>query len=162
MHQALASWIPNKLPIIDKEWQSHSTPAPWFSLDRRLPQIKPSSWNFMNACQRVNYISLSLIKIWIFMKTSPDFIESIWLVDNSGCWLILLKLSSGSLVFLTISQELKMILQNISGRVLGEVLINITPSNMFPTMLLLQRFQQICQYMTCRLASELHFFFKNV
>ena len=41
--------------------------------------------------------------------------------------------------------ELKMISQNISRRVVGSVLINISPSNIFPTMLLLERFHQACQ-----------------
>ena len=39
------------------------------------------------------------------------------------------KLSSGSMVLLTITFELRMILQNIWRRVVGNVLINISPSN---------------------------------
>ena len=37
-----------------------------------------------------------------------------------------------------------MISQNISRGVLGSVLINISPSNIFPTILLLERFYQNC------------------
>ena len=43
-----------------------------------------------------------------------------------------------------ITLELKIILQNISRRVLGSVLNNISPSNIFSTMLLLERFHQNC------------------
>ena len=38
-----------------------------------------------------------------------------------------------------------MISQNISRRVLGKVLNNICPSNIFPTMLLFDRFHQNCK-----------------
>ena len=54
-------------------------------------------------------------------------------------------LSSASLILLTITLELTTILQNISSRVVGSVLMNISPSNIFQTMLSPERFNQSCQ-----------------
>ena len=42
-------------------------------------------------------------------------------------------LSSGSIILLTITLELRMVLQNISRRVVGDVLTDISPSNIFLT-----------------------------
>ena len=49
---------------------------------------------------------------------------------------ILQQVSSGSMILWKLTSELTMILQNISSRVVGNVLINISPSNIFSTMLL--------------------------
>ena len=46
---------------------------------------------------------------------------------------LLHKLSSGSMQFLAITLEMRMISQNIWRRVVGDVLINISLSNIFPT-----------------------------
>ena len=56
--------------------------------------------------------------------------------------LILLELSSGSKIILTITWKLRIILQIIGSRVVGGVLINIFPSNIFQISLLLERFHQ--------------------
>ena len=56
-----------------------------------------------------------------------------------------LKLSSGSLAFLTITQKLRMLLENISRRVVVNILMNISPSNISLNMLLAKRFHQIHQ-----------------
>ena len=58
---------------------------------------------------------------------------------------VLKKLSSRSVLLLTVSLELEIILQNIWRRVVGGVLIDTTPSNIFSTMLLLKRFHQVFQ-----------------
>ena len=55
------------------------------------------------------------------------------------------KVSSGSVILLRITLDVIMILQNISGRVVGYVLVHISPSNIFVTMLLPARFHQKCQ-----------------
>ena len=54
-------------------------------------------------------------------------------------------MSSGFMILLKITLELTMILQNISRRVVGNVLISISPSNSFLNMLSLKRFHQNCQ-----------------
>ena len=46
-------------------------------------------------------------------------------------------------MLLTITLELKAISQNISRKVLGSVLNDISPLNIFSTILLLERFHQI-------------------
>ena len=46
---------------------------------------------------------------------------------------LLHKLSSGSMIFLAITLEMRMISQNIWIRVVGDVLFNISLSNIFPT-----------------------------
>ena len=46
------------------------------------------------------------------------------------------KFWSGSIMFLTITWKFRIILQNICRRVIGSAPINISPSNIFPTMLL--------------------------
>ena len=60
---------------------------------------------------------------------------------SSGLWI----LSSVSIILLTITFELHEILQNISRKVVGNVLINISPSNIFSNMLSFERFHQNCQ-----------------
>ena len=45
------------------------------------------------------------------------------------------KLSSGSIRLLTITWELSLILQNVWRRVVGKVLINISPANIFPLLI---------------------------
>ena len=55
------------------------------------------------------------------------------------------QLSSGSMILLTITFKLMMISQNISRRVVGNVLVNISPSNISLTMLSPARFHQNCQ-----------------
>ena len=55
------------------------------------------------------------------------------------------KLSSGVMILLTITFELGIILQNIWRRVVGNVLINISPSNILPIVLKPDRFLQNCQ-----------------
>ena len=52
------------------------------------------------------------------------------------------KLSSGSVILLMITMELRMNFQNIWRRVVGNVLNNMCPSNIFPTLLLPSRFHQ--------------------
>ena len=52
------------------------------------------------------------------------------------------KLSSGSEILLTITLELKMISQNISRIIVGNVLINISSSNIFSTTLMLGGYHQ--------------------
>ena len=49
------------------------------------------------------------------------------------------------MIFLTITFELGIILQNIRRRVVGIVLINISPSNILPIMLYAARYHQNCQ-----------------
>ena len=49
------------------------------------------------------------------------------------------------MILWTITFELRMILQNISRRVVGNVLINISPSNILPIMLKPVNFHQHCQ-----------------
>ena len=49
------------------------------------------------------------------------------------------------MIILKITLELIRILQNISRRVVGNVLINISPSTIFLDMISLQRFYQHCQ-----------------
>ena len=49
---------------------------------------------------------------------------------------------SGSNILLTTTKELGMILRNISRRVVGNVVIHISPSNIFPTLHLTGRFNQ--------------------
>ena len=44
-----------------------------------------------------------------------------------------------------ITFELRMILQNILRRVVGNVLINISPPNILPIMMQFERFLQNCQ-----------------
>ena len=56
-----------------------------------------------------------------------------------------MKLSSGSKILLILSWEFRIVLQKISRRVVGNVLINIFPSNAFPTKLLPEIFYLICQ-----------------
>ena len=68
----------------------------------------------------------------------------------------LLKLLSGSMILLTITFELRMISQNIWRRVVGNVLINISPSNIFLTLLLPVWFYQICQSAFGRCDNELN------
>ena len=46
-----------------------------------------------------------------------------------------MKLLSGSMILLTITLKLRMVLQNIGRSVVGNVLINISPSNIFLTLL---------------------------
>ena len=58
-------------------------------------------------------------------------------------YLVSRKLSSGSFIHLTITLELKKILQNIWRRVVGSVLINISPWNIFLILLLLENYK--CQ-----------------
>ena len=58
---------------------------------------------------------------------------------------LLLKLSSGSMILLIITSELSILLENIWRRVVGNVLMYISPSNIFPNMLLAEGFQQKCQ-----------------
>ena len=53
-------------------------------------------------------------------------------------------LSSGSMILLTITQELTMILQNICRRDVDSVLNNISTSNMFPFKLRSERFDENC------------------
>ena len=55
------------------------------------------------------------------------------------------KLSSGSLILMTTIFELRLILQNIWMRVVINILINISPSNIFPNMFLPAIFHQNCQ-----------------
>ena len=54
-------------------------------------------------------------------------------------------MSSGLMILLTITLELRMILQNISRGVVGSVLMNISPSNILPIVLKSERFHQNCQ-----------------
>ena len=49
------------------------------------------------------------------------------------------------MILLEITLELTMIFKNISRRVVGNVLINISPSKVFLNMRSLQRFHQNCQ-----------------
>ena len=49
------------------------------------------------------------------------------------------------MIHFTLSWELKFALQKILRRIVGNVLINISPSNIFPTKLLPERFYLICQ-----------------
>ena len=49
------------------------------------------------------------------------------------------------MIHLKITLELTLILLNISRRVVGNILINISPSNIFSTMFLLARLHQKCQ-----------------
>ena len=53
-------------------------------------------------------------------------------------------LSSGSLRILAITCELKIILQNTSRRVVVSAQINISRSNIFQTIILLERYHQNC------------------
>ena len=55
------------------------------------------------------------------------------------------KLSSRAMILLTITFELGIILQKIWRRVVGNVLINISPSNILPIVLKPERFLQNCQ-----------------
>ena len=52
------------------------------------------------------------------------------------------KFSSASMILLAITLELRIILQNISRRVVGYVLMNVSPSNIFQIMLVSDRFLQ--------------------
>ena len=61
------------------------------------------------------------------------------------CLNVALDIVTGSIIPLTIALELKMILQNVSLRCVGSILINISPSNFFPDMLFLKRIYQNCQ-----------------
>ena len=54
------------------------------------------------------------------------------------------KLSSGSMLLLMINFDLRMILQNLWRRVVGNVLMNISPSNILLTMLLPTKYHQSC------------------
>ena len=49
------------------------------------------------------------------------------------------------MILLKITLELTMILQNIWGGVVGNVVINITPSNIFPKMRLIEKYIRNCQ-----------------
>ena len=51
-----------------------------------------------------------------------------------------LKLSSGSLILLTITWNLRMILLSFLSRVVSNYQMNISPSNVFPNFLLTKRF----------------------
>ena len=51
-------------------------------------------------------------------------------------------LSSGSLILLIITLELRVILQNIHRKVVNIIMINISPPDIFSYMLLLERFNQ--------------------
>ena len=53
------------------------------------------------------------------------------------------------MILLTITLKLRMILQNISRGVVGNVLINVSPSNIFLTLLLPAIFHQNCKAAVC-------------
>ena len=59
------------------------------------------------------------------------------------------KLSSASVVLLTITSYSRMVSQNISRGVLVNVLMNISPSNIFPNVLLPVEFHQNCPSVLC-------------
>ena len=58
---------------------------------------------------------------------------------------LLQKVLSGPMILLIITLELRMILQNIRTTAVANVLINISPKNIFETTLLLERFHQIIE-----------------
>ena len=60
-----------------------------------------------------------------------------------------MKLSSGSVILLTITWNLRMVIQNISRRVVDNVLNNISP-NIFKNMPSFERFNQNEQAAFCR------------
>ena len=55
------------------------------------------------------------------------------------------KLSFGSTILFTITVQLKMTLSNIQSKIVGSVLIEISPCKYSPTMPLPKRFHQICE-----------------
>ena len=55
------------------------------------------------------------------------------------------KLLSGSFIVVTITDKRRVILENIWRRVVGSVLIKISPSNIFISMLSPEKIHQICQ-----------------
>ena len=57
-------------------------------------------------------------------------------VSKYNAYELLLKLSSGSKLLLTITLRLRMVLQDIWRKVVGNILINSSPSNIFQTLLL--------------------------
>ena len=58
---------------------------------------------------------------------------------------LLQKVLSGPMILLIITLELRMILQDIRQTAVANVLINISPKNIFETTLLLERFHQIIE-----------------
>ena len=48
----------------------------------------------------------------------------------------------GSITLVTITMEFRMILQNVLGRVVGSIVIDVSTSNSFPTMPLPERLNQ--------------------
>ena len=61
-------------------------------------------------------------------------------------------MSSGSMILLTITLEMRMISLYISRRVVGYVLYNISPSNNFQSLLSLGRFTQIARLLLAALS----------
>ena len=82
------------------------------------------------------YITLFWARCWVWQRNR---------LRNFNLFLLLQKLSSGSTILLAITLESKMIVKNIWRRVVGNVLMNISPSTFFLTVLQPARFHQNCQ-----------------
>ena len=104
-----------------------------FYLQNCFPDcVCEDSWNNTYTCIR----TLTEEENLIYCELADN---EVWYSPTS-----LQKLSSAILILLAIILELKIILQNIWRRVVGKVLINISPSNILLIMLLLARFRQHC------------------
>ena len=87
-----------------------------------------------------------------YLKKLENFKELQWgsniegttsLVNPLMLKTIIHKLSSGSMILLEITSRKRIILQNIGRRVVGIIMIDISPSKVFPTMLFLKDFTKI-------------------
>ena len=97
------------------------------------------------------FVNLSLIpklfsKIWKVQTTlARDSLDNHMLNPLILIRIVPLKLSSGNMILLTITSKLRMPSQNIWSGVVGNVRINISPSNIFLITLMPTRFHPNCQ-----------------
>ena len=77
---------------------------------------------------RLVWVGLDIVKRYRYRYHTVSFLNPLMLKD------VLQILSSGSIILLTITLELRMVSQTIWRRVFGDVLTDISPSNIFLTM----------------------------
>ena len=118
---------------LDKTWSIFKEFNSEVHMQLKPSLNQPSFWSFL-----IGLISLThffLYPAFIWQPISPE---------RSSAEKYMLKISSGNcrldLILLIITSGLKIFYQHIWRRVVGSVLINNSPSNIFPILLLLVRF----------------------
>ena len=118
--------------MVQKTWKINETLACGYSSDS-------AQWELSNKYQhdRVKMVFKILCIIVLWMKVALA-------LEGLLYEFLYYRLSSRSMILFTVTWELRTILQNIWSRVVDNVLVNISPSNIFLTRLSPKNIHQYC------------------